>query len=197
MPTPTEAIERLKAGNQRYIEGKHSVAGWSAARRRECLEPDRLPFAAVLACADSRVPVEVIFDQGIGDLFVVRSAGGRADNLGLASLDFAAELFKVSLIVILGHTRCGVVKFALDSPPLPGRIPQLVDRVRPSALKLRNLVGVASPDELWHKAVMHNTRDAVEEVKHQCQLVRKRMNAGTLLVVAAVYDTESGVVTWL
>jgi carbonic anhydrase len=197
MPSPSEALQRLKDGNQRYLADSFDPTAWGANRRQETLKPDSFPFAAVLACSDSRVPVELLFGQGIGDIFVVRSAGNRADNFGLASLDFAAALLHVSLIVVLGHTQCAAVKLALDNPPLPGKVPSVVDRVRGSLIRLRNQASLFKPDELYHKAIVHNTRAALEDVTHNCPMVRKRMVAGDLQVLAALYDLESGVVSWL
>jgi carbonic anhydrase len=195
--TPKEALDRLKEGNHRYLAGEFDPAVWSAARREEASKPDSFPFAAVLACSDCRVPVEILFGQGIGDLFTVRVAGGRPDHFSIASLDYAAEKLNVALIVALGHTNCAVVKYAMDAPPLPGRIPLVVDNARKSLMRLRDQAPLLKHDELLRKALLQHTHAAVEDVKHQCQLVRKRLIPGQIEVVGAIYDILTGEVEWL
>ena len=197
MKPSQDALQRLKEGNQRYVAGSIDPAAWGADRRQEANKAESYPFAAVLGCADSRVPVEVILGQGIGDIFIVRTAGNRADNFGMASLELAATLLKVPLIVVLGHTQCLAVKLALENPPLPGKVPLVVDRIRASLIRLRNQAHILKPEELHEKAIVQNTRASLEEITHHCPMVRKRMVAGDLQVVAAIYDLESGRMNWL
>jgi carbonic anhydrase len=127
-PTPDQALQRLMEGNQRFVSGKVTHPSQSSARRSE-ISTGQKPFAAILSCADSRVPPELIFDQGLGDLFVVRVAGNTVNEEGLGSLEFGTKVLGAPLLLVLGHTKCGAVDAALQGKPLPGHI---------SSVKLQN-----------------------------------------------------------
>jgi carbonic anhydrase len=188
MVGPVEAMARLVAGNDRFTSGKLKHAGQSPGRRGQ-VAPRQCPFAAVIDCADSRVPPEILFDQGLGDLFVCRVAGNIADTAVTGSLEYAAAHFHPSLILVLGHERCGPVGAALDTlrggvlPP--ASIGALVQQIIP------NVRGVAAGPDQWAQAIAANA-DAVAAELRLSPVLAPRIKASKLRVVAATYGLESG-----
>lgn len=179
-----QALQRLREGNARFVAGR--VEQRDHASRRAEVASGQSPFATILSCADSRVPPELVFDQGLGDLFVVRVAGNLAGAMQLASIEFAATSFSTPLVMVLGHTRCGAVEAALATRE--GLVPPgLAPVVGPVA---EAVTGAADMDE----AVRANVRAAAGAIREGSDVLRGLVADGSLDVVGAVYDLGSGAV---
>jgi carbonic anhydrase len=182
--TPAEALARLRDGNARFIAGKPDAPNRDLAQLR-ALAPKQMPFAAVLGCADSRVPVEIVYDQGFGDLFVVRVAGNVATAVEIASLEYAAAVLDVEVIKVLGHTNCGAVKAALAGDAVPGQISTLFQHIVP-ALQRKTMDLDA--------AIAANVRYQVRKLRDASPLLAQRVAAGQLVIEGGVIDLETGAV---
>jgi len=182
-------VQRLLDGNRRYVDGKPSHPNQTLERRKHVAKGQH-PFAVVLSCSDSRVPPEIIFDQGIGDLFVVRVAGNIVDDAGLGSIEYAVEHLHASLIVVLGHERCGAVEAAVKGGEAPGRIKSLVEAIRPAVEKSKG-----EPGDLAENAMRANVRLVVDHLKASKPILEHLVHKGTLTVVGARYDLDDGQVT--
>ncbi len=195
-----DALERLREGNQRFTS---HVRGRGDVRSRPFeLTTSQEPLAIVLGCSDSRVPAEIVFDQGLGDLFVIRVAGNVVAPSLVGSAEFAAERFATRLIVVLGHTRCGAVLATLEA--LQGTVndhsPNLraiVDRVRPAIEPLLHTDLGRDPDALVREAVRANIRASVNHLRHGSPVLEQLIRRDGLLVVGAEYALETGAVTFL
>jgi carbonic anhydrase len=181
-------MARLVAGNGRFADGHLKHPGQTPARRIQ-IAPHQCPFVAVVDCADSRIPPEIVFDQGLGDLFVCRVAGNVADTAVTGSLEYASAHFHPSLIVVLGHERCGAVGAALDALRSgvlpPASIGALVRQIIP------NVRGVAPGPDQWAQAVAANAEAVAAELRLS-PVLQPRIKAGKLRVVSATYGLESG-----
>jgi carbonic anhydrase len=190
-----EAIERLKEGNRRFAS---STAIRTATRREELLAGQR-PFAVILGCSDSRVPVEIVFDQGLGDLFVIRVAGNIVASSQIGSVEFAAERFGTRLVVVLGHTRCGAIEATLEELQRPSatqspNLRSIVERVRPSVESLLATELRHDRDALARQAVRANVRVSANALRHGSAVIETLSEKDGLLVVGAEYSLETGVV---
>jgi carbonic anhydrase len=189
-----DAIARLIEGNRRFVE-ERPLASVPSAQRVE-LASGQSPFATILGCSDSRVPIETIFDQQPGNLFVVRLAGNIVNDDGLASIEYAITVLNSMLVVVLGHSQCGAVKAALDyvqSPvQLPGHMQRLADAIAPAASATRHWDG-----EWWNAAVVENVRLQANAVTGRSTIVADAVNARRVRVIGATYDLHTGVVTLL
>ena len=185
--TPDEALSRLKAGNERFANSKESAGKPVAARRAETAQTQH-PFAIVVACADSRTAPELVFDQNIGDLFVVRTAGNLVDDYGLGSIEYAVEHLGVRLIVVLGHERCGAVTAALVSSSAPGHINALVRDIQPAVAASKGKEGDALTN-----AIHENDAEVAAKIRKQAQLGDL---ASQVRVVEGYYDLDTGKVEW-
>jgi carbonic anhydrase len=205
MITASEALQALRDGNKRFIQGESSSETFSSTSRRQALVTGQAPFAIVLGCSDSRVPAEIVFDRGLGDLFVIRVAGNVVAPSQIGSVEFAAEQFGTPLVIILGHSHCGAVKATLDQLAQPSelRSPHLkaiVDRIRPSVepvLKAADRDDVPSGETLMQEAVRANIRSSVSQLSTGSALLHERVTNGQLVVVGAEYSLESGEVRFL
>ncbi|HKC39886.1 MAG TPA: carbonic anhydrase [Gemmatimonadales bacterium] len=192
------ALERLREGNRRFVAddpSRHAFA--SEARRRE-LANGQEPFAIILGCADSRVPAEIIFDQGLGDLFVIRVAGNIVAPSQVGSVEFAAERFGTRLVVVLGHSRCGVVLATLEELRRPSEsqsrnLKSIVDRVRPSVEQLLTKHR-HDEDGLVREAVRANVSLSANQLRHGSDVLEQLIQSRGLAVVGAEYSLETGVV---
>jgi carbonic anhydrase len=189
--SPDAALARLKAGNARFVSGNLSHPNQGPERRAK-LTGGQHPFAIILGCADSRTSPEVVFDQGLGDLFVVRTAGNVVDDVALGSIEYAAEHLGTSLIVVLGHENCGAVKATLDGGKLPGHLPAIVKAIRP-AVK----ASAGQPGNALDNAVLENARLETQRVAQSKPILRKLVEEGRVRVVAARYDLDTGKVVFL
>lgn len=189
-PNAAQALQRLIEGNERYTSA-HAVHPHESARYRSELVSGQHPFAVILGCADSRVPPELLFDQGFGDLFVIRVAGNLVDDLTLASIEYAVCMLDVSLVVVLGHSQCGAVSAAVDHADhdeLPGHLPSLVADIQPAVESVR-----AEPGDLLDNAIRFNTQESVRKlVESDCLSEYDRLK-----IVAAHYDLATGKVEFL
>jgi carbonic anhydrase len=193
--TAQEALIRLREGNQRFVSGVRSLDALSHARRAE-LATEQNPFAIILGCSDSRVPAEVIFDQGLGDLFVIRVAGNIVAPSQVGSVEFAAARFGTPLVVVLGHTRCGAILTTLEEVRSPtGQSPNvrsIVDRIRPTVETLLAAGLGDEEDRLVREAVRANVRASADHLRHGSALLERLIQEGSLLVVGAEYSLETG-----
>lgn len=200
MPTvtpPEAALAHLRAGNLRFTSGRRRHPHLDPARLREAFEQGQQPFAAVLACSDSRVPVELLFDQGCADLFVIRVAGNVADTDEIGSVEFAVCHFDTPLVLVLGHTHCGVVTAVLQDATLEGCMPALLAEVQPAVARARARHPDGDAPTLIAAAVRENVWCAIEAILHRSAPVRARVATGRARLVGAVYDIATGRVDWL
>lgn len=184
--TPDAALKKLMSGNQRYIDQKRTFPDQSRSRIVEVAQGQH-PFAIVLACSDSRVAPEIIFDRGLGDLFDIRVAGNILDDAVLGSMEYAAAELGVPLLVVLGHERCGAVKAALEGKPVPGHIGTLVEAIKPALDSTKGQKG----DPL-DNAVRANVIMNVKKLQSSSPILAEAVKAGKLKVVGARYDLDSG-----
>lgn len=202
MTSPTEALARLQEGNRRFVTyGRVRQARTDEARREELAEGQD-PFAVVLGCSDSRVPVELVFDQGLGELFVVRVAGNVVADSQIGSVEYAVEQLGTQLVVVLGHSGCGAVQATLDHEgqslaELSSGLAAIVGRIRPGIAALEGAPPLADPAAHYHAAVAANVRHSVAQLRRGSPGLARRLETGELLIVGAEYDLESGVVEFL
>jgi carbonic anhydrase len=193
------ALERLQEGNRRFVSDLLRSTALTSQSRRDELAAGQEPFAIILGCSDSRVPAEIVFDQGLGDLFVIRVAGNIVAPSQVGSVEFAADRFGTRLVVVLGHSMCGAVVATLEQlgRPTEGQSPNLrsiVDRVRPSVQGLMTTDLRNDPDALLRHAVRANIRASTDHLRHGSQILEHLIQSDGLLVVGAEYSLESGVV---
>ena len=193
------ALERLREGNQRFVtEVRNGDAAATGARRRE-LASGQAPLAIVLGCSDSRVPAELVFDQGLGDLFVIRVAGNIVAPSQVGSVEFAAARFGTRLVVVLGHSQCGAVVATLEELRRPStdqsrNLRAIVDRIRPSVETLLATDLARDDAALVREAVRANVRASVNHLRHGSEILEQLIAGDGLLVVGAEYSLETGVV---
>jgi carbonic anhydrase len=191
-----ECLARLRQGNDRFRQGRAERSGATPQRLAELAGGPQQPFAAVLACSDSRCPVEIIFDQGVGELFVVRVAGQAATAAVLGSIEYAVAVLKTPLVVVLGHTNCGAVAAAAGDEPLPANLAALAERIRPAAIKA-GLQATPEPDaDRWAAAVKENIWLAVEQLFTGSPGIARGVREGQCQVVGALLDLATGEVHW-
>ncbi len=199
MSTAQEALERLREGNSRFVSGDRVISTTGLPARRQELIPGQEPMAVILGCADSRVPPELIFDVGLGDLFVVRVAGTVVAPVLLESIEYGVEALGARLVVVLGHSNCGAVKAAVSELKLvpeerSGQLPGLVEGIRPAV----ELVLDSSPDstteEVIARAIRANARNSASRLRHESGPIARAQDRDGLLVVSAEYSLETGVV---
>lgn len=181
------ALSELVSGNQRFMTGRTLHARQSRERRMEVAKGQH-PFAVIVGCADSRVPPELVFDQGLGDLFVVRVAGNVVDDGALASVEYAVEHLGASLIVVLGHERCGAVHAALSGGELAGHLGALAAAISPAVEAAKS----RPSDDPLETAVGLNVERVVRQLAHSEPILAERVYAGELEVLGARYDLDSG-----
>lgn len=194
-----EALKRLKDGNQRFVDDLAGRGGVLHGQRRAELVDRQEPFAIVLGCSDSRVPLEIVFDQGLGDLFVIRVAGNIVAPSLVGSVEFGAQRFGTRLVVVLGHSQCGAITATLEELERPSseRSPNLasiVDRVRPAVETLFETELRHNPAELKRQAVRANIRASVDHLRHGSRILEELIASDALLVIGAEYSLDTGVV---
>lgn len=189
---PRIGLKKLMGGNKRFIEGK-SIKPRQDMTTVKMLENGQQPFATIVGCSDSRVPNEMIFDQGFGDLFIIRTAGQVSAAASYGSMEFAVLKLKTKLIVVLGHTECGAVAAAVDRPEnVPGHIVTLINEIKPAVAKCAHLPGNAV-----NNAVRQNVIDQVSNLRDLDPILHKKYVDGEILIVGAVYDIHTGKVEFL
>jgi carbonic anhydrase len=193
--TPDEALARLLEGNRRYVSNKAFCPNESSTVRTK-LATGQAPFAIILGCSDSRVPPEVVFDFGLGDLFVIRVAGNIVEDAGVGSIEYAIEHLGTPLVVVLGHERCGAVKATIETleagADAPGHIGELVRKLKPAVE-----ASAKTPGDKVANAVRENVRRMVSELAGLEPFLKEKVEAGKVKVVGAHYDLDSGVVELL
>jgi len=194
----SEALARLQEGNRRYVSADVGDERLTHASRRSQLAEGQEPFAIVLGCSDSRVPAEIVFDQGLGDLFVIRVAGNIVAPSQVGSVEFAAERFGTRLVVVLGHTRCGAILATLEELARPGEaqsrnLQSIVGRIRPSVEPLLAALG-HDPEVLVREAVRANIRASVDHLRQGSNVLEQHIARRGLRIVGAEYRLETGVV---
>lgn len=199
MITAEDAMRRLKEGNSRFVAGEIDPDRLRYQTRREQLGESQEPFAIIVGCSDSRVPVEIVFDQGLGDLFVIRVAGNIVSKTQLGSIEIAAGILGARLVVVLGHTNCGAVDAALKTVQ-HGTVPEsdnlrlIVERIRPSAERAIARGGNSSHAELVDRVGRENARRAVDAIRNSPGIIRQLAEEEGLVVVGAEYSLASGAV---
>jgi carbonic anhydrase len=197
MISAREALERLREGNRRFVSDVPSRD--TLQTRRSELAARQEPFAVILGCSDSRVPVEIVFDQGLGDLFVIRVAGNIVAPSLIGSVEFAAERFGTRLVVVLGHSSCGAVQATLEElqRPTENQSPNLhsiVARIRPSVEGLLATELARDPEALLRHAVRANIRASAHQLRHGSQVIEQLIQRNGLLVIGAEYSLQTGIV---
>ena len=199
MITALEALERLQQGNQRFAANDRNLDKAMCQGRRDELLSGQNPMAIILGCSDSRVPAEIIFDQGLGDLFVIRVAGNIVAPSQVGSVEFAADRYGSPLVVVLGHSMCGAVLATLEELQQPTNSQSrnqrsIVDRVRPSVEPLFATELKHEPDELVKQAIRANIRASANQLRHGSEVLEQMIADGKLMVVGAEYSLETGIV---
>lgn len=201
MITASEALQKLKEGNQRFVSGVRSIDAIVKQMQRADFVEGQTPFAIILGCSDSRVPAEIIFDQGLGDLFVIRVAGNIVAPSQVGSVEFAAELYGTALVVVLGHSHCGAVMATLDELERPSaekssNVLSIVNRIRPVVEPLFETELRHDPAKLLESSIHANILAASNHLMHGSQMLEKLVQRGALKIVGAEYSLETGVVTF-
>ena len=201
MISALNALRRLREGNSRFVENQSCATATLSPARRAALLEGQEPFAIVLGCSDSRVPAELVFDQGLGDLFVIRVAGNIVAPSQVGSVEFAATRFGPRLVVVMGHSQCGAVMATLEEVLGRGttqsrNLRSIVDRVRPSVETVIAGRGEDDPDAIMRDAVRANVRASTSHLRHGSELLEALVRNEGLLIVGAEYSLETGVVTF-
>ncbi|MFL6513974.1 MAG: carbonic anhydrase [Chthoniobacterales bacterium] len=192
-----DALDRLREGNRRFAARQSAGSNLSIAAPAADLVTGQEPFAIILGCSDSRVPAELVFDQGFGDLFVIRVAGNIVAPSQVGSVEFAASKFSTRLVVVLGHSQCGAVTAALDELQGLGstqskNLRSIVDRVRPSLETLVEIPGANDREALIEEGVRANVRASANHLRHGSELLETLIRSDGLMVVGGVYSLETG-----
>jgi len=198
MLNPQQAIQRLKDGNQRFLNGTCNLGDLASQSRREELVAGQKPFAIILGCADARVPAEIVFDHGLGDLFVIRIAGNIVAPSQIGSIEFAAKEFGTRLVVVLGHSNCGAVAATLndirqEEDTCSKNLLSIVDRIRPAVKPLLSQPCANDPDELLLQAVRANIHASVQQLRTGSPILETLQEEG-LRIIGAKYSLKRGVV---
>ena len=193
----SDALQRLKDGNKRFVSGVRSIDTLIKQTQRSDFLTGQEPFAIILGCSDSRVPAEIIFDQGLGDLFVIRVAGNIVAPSQIGSIEFAVERFNTQLVVVLGHSMCGAVSATIDELEQPSKdrstnVMSIVDRIRPSVEPLYNTSLRDDHDQLLDAAIRANILAATNQLRHGSQMLEQLILNNEMTVVGAEYSLETG-----
>lgn len=193
-----EALARLREGNNRFVAEIRNHRALGETRRREVAAAQE-PFAIILGCSDSRVPAEIVFDQGLGDLFVIRVAGNIVAPSQVGSVEFCASRFGARLVVVMGHTQCGAVQATLEELARPSsdqsqNLMAIVERIRPAVAGLMETPVADDPPQLLHHATRCNVRMSANQLRHGSSVLEQLIKDDGLLVVGAEYSLETGVV---
>lgn len=190
--SPDEALDRLRQGNQRHLRGEAIQQHRTNAERRAALAEAQRPFCVLVGCSDSRVPPEVLFGCGLGELFIVRNAGNVVDLAAMGSIEYGVVVLGAPLVVVLGHERCGAVQAAVNvveqDAAYPGSIGQMIEPIIPAVLRARR----EGEGDLLDRSVRHNVHRIVDRLRHTEQLLLAPQQQGRLKIVGARYDLDDG-----
>ena len=194
-----ESLDRLREGNRRFSLGLQSPDPTPSPRQRAQFVDGQQPFAVVLGCSDSRVPVEIVFDQGLGDLFVIRNAGNIVAPSVVGSVEFAVDRFDTRLVVVMGHSHCGAVGATIESlqsrtPAASSHVHSIVERIQPAIRELMSTPLRDDPAALSHHAVRANVRASANQLRHGSALLERLISSGDVMIVGAEYSLETGLV---
>jgi carbonic anhydrase len=195
--SPDAALIKLKDGNARYVAGAPQHPNQDQQRRAGTASAGQHPFATVLGCSDSRVPAEVLFDSGIGDIFVIRVAGNVAAVDETGSIEYAVEHLGTPVVVVLGHTQCGAVTAAVQNAELHGNVRLLVNNIKPAVAKAHKLHPELTGDALLNEAIRANVWQSIEDLFKSSPVIAEKIKAGQLQVVGVLYTLDSGVINWM
>lgn len=194
---PQEALTQLKQGNERYVNGVSSHPHLNQHQRNLTWENGQHPFATIIACSDSRVPVELVFDVGIGDIFSIRVAGNVCDVDEVGSIEYGVAHLHTPVLVILGHSSCGAVTAVTRGDKVHGSIPALVDNIAPAVKHAKHKHGSEFSEELLNAAIENNVWQSIEDLLTHSPDARELVEKGELIVEGAIYDLHTGEVIWL
>jgi carbonic anhydrase len=199
MTSATEALQRLRTGNARFAAGKGGLSALTNHIERDKSVDGQQPFAAILGCSDSRVPVEAVFDQALGDLFVIRVAGNIVAPSQIGSIEFAADQFGTRLVVVLGHTKCGAVRATVSELQRPGgegspNLRSIVDRISPAVADIVRQNPDDDIEQLVEKAVRANIMRAADDLRHGSEVIENLASNDGLQIVGAEYSLDTGLV---
>lgn len=191
-----QVVAALTKGNERFATGTPDYPRHDIVRRAEVARGQR-PIATVISCSDSRVPPEILFDEGLGDLFIIRVIGniGNVDETG--SAEYGVEHLGTPLLVVLGHTKCGAVTAAVTHAEVHGSIPPLLAQINPAVRTVRHEHPGLAGDELIAEAIQTNVYHSIQQLFARSHIIRERVRSGKLKVIGAIYDLSSGRVNWL
>jgi carbonic anhydrase len=201
--TANESLERLKSGNDRFTQGLRSVSSFATEEKLKKLAEDgQRPFATILTCSDSRLPAELLFDQGFGDLFVIRVAGNVVAPSLIASMEFAALSFETPLILVMGHSNCGAIKAANDyvknpGTPLTENLRDLVSRIEPAIHLTARTKNYAHGGDALHESTWNNVEHSIATILEQSKTLRDLVNNKKIDICGAVYDLKTSKVTFM
>jgi carbonic anhydrase len=202
MISSQEALQRLKQGNKRFVSGVRSIDNMIKQSQREEFVEGQAPFAIILGCSDSRVPAEIVFDQGLGDLFVIRVAGNIVAPSQVGSVEFAADTFGTPLVIVLGHSQCGAVKATIDELTHPtgsqsSNLLSIVNRIRPTVEPLCSTELRHDHSKLLDASIRANILASTNQLRHGSQRLEELVQQGKLSIVGAEYSLKTGVVKFL
>ncbi len=192
-----EALTALKNGNSRYVDGKRVYQHLDQKRRKETAEKGQFPFATIITCSDSRVPVENVFDAGVGDIFVIRVAGNVVNTDEAGSIEYGVDHLHTPVLVVLGHTGCGAVTAVVKGAELNGNIPRLVDNIIPAVEKAKKEFGDQYTDALLNASIKNNVWQSIEDLLKTSHISAELVKEGKLKIVGAIYHLDNGQVEWL
>lgn len=195
--SPAAAILALKEGNERFVAGRSAHGNLDLARIRDTSENGQHPFATIIGCSDSRVPIELVLDQGIGDLFIIRVAGNVANTDELGSIEYGVDHLHTPLLVVMGHTGCGACTAVATGARVHGHIPALVAPIEDAVKAVRARDHKLAGDELVAAVVIENVWQSIEDILRDSPDTRQHVASGKLKIIGAVYDIKSGEVRWL
>jgi carbonic anhydrase len=199
MMNADKALQMLIEGNERYIEGTADGAELTISTRRQGIKDGQNPFAVILGCSDSRVPAELVFNRGLGDLFVIRVAGNIVAPSQIGSVEFACQHFGTQLVVVLGHSHCGAINATVDSlmddpDKLSPNVASIVDRVTPAVHPIVKRNQFKDREDLVHQAMRANVEQSVNGLQMRSRFLRELVGSGQIKIVGAEYSIETGVV---
>lgn len=195
--TPVDSLKRLKEGNLRYLAGKSIHPRFDSSRREKTAREGQKPIATILGCSDARVPPEMVFDQGFGDLFVVRVAGNVCAVAELASIEYGVKYLHTPLIAVMGHTKCGAVDGALSGASLRGSLPKLMALISPVTDQTKKAHPELKGDKLLEAAVEDNVRNSIAEILKSSPGLAQLVKEKKLIIVGGIRNIENGQVRWL
>ncbi len=197
MFSPNQAMEMLRVGNNRYANNSPLRPHQDSERRIRTASEGQRPYAAILSCSDSRIPVEIICDRGVGDVFVVRVAGNVVGPDQMGSLEYAVGHLRIPALVIMGHTNCGLMKAAVEKGLLEGNMREMSERLLPSVHKARMHCPVPEGDGLVDLASRHNVWHTIEQTLRTSSLVSEMVQKGILNLIGAFYHIDTGIIEWM